>query len=147
MEQTRVDNVILDLRHNNGGSTPLYEELLRSLIAFSRAPGHTVYVLIGRRTYSATGNFVTDLERLVRPVFVGEPSSECCNLYGDPIMLTLPYSRTQLEVTALRWQLSVPSDRRREITPDVPVQLTAAAYFAGRDPALDAIFELIAAQP
>jgi len=124
-----------------------YEELLRSLIAFSRVPGHTVYVLIGRRSYSATGNFVTDLERLTDPIFVGEASSECCNLYGDPIELTLPYSGIQLEVTALRWQLSTPSDRRREISPELPVQLTAAAYFAGKDPALDAIFKLIAAHP
>jgi len=147
MEQTQVTNLILDLRHNNGGSTQLYEELLRSLIAFSRVPGHTVYVLIGRRSYSATGNFVTDLERLTDPIFVGEASSECCNLYGDPIELTLPYSGIQLEVTALRWQLSTPSDRRREISPELPVQLTAAAYFAGKDPALDAIFKLIAAHP
>jgi len=142
-----LTNLILDLRHNNGGSTQLYEELLRSLIAFSRVPGHTVYVLIGRRSYSATGNFVTDLERLTDPIFVGEASSECCNLYGDPIELTLPYSGIQLEVTALRWQLSTPSDRRREISPELPVQLTAAAYFAGKDPALDAIFKLIAAHP
>ena len=146
LEQTQVTNLILDLRHNNGGATPLYEELLRSIIAFRRVSGHAVYVLIGRRSYSATGNFVTDLERLVDPVFVGEASSECCNLYGDPIELTLPYSGTKLEVTALRWQLSVPSDRRREISPEVPVQLTATAYFAGKDPALDAIFELISAR-
>jgi tetratricopeptide (TPR) repeat protein len=147
IEQAHVANLILDLRHNNGGTTQDYPELLRSIVAFSRVPAHTVYVLIGRRSYSATGNFVTDLERLADPIFVGEASSECCNLYGDPIHVTLPYSRVELEVTAVRWQLSSPSDRRREISPEVPVQLTAADYFAGRDPALDAIFELIGVRP
>jgi hypothetical protein len=34
-------------------------------------------------------------------------------------------------------------DGRREMSPDVPVQLTAKDYFAGRDPALDAVFRLI----
>jgi tetratricopeptide (TPR) repeat protein len=137
-------NLILDLRHNNGGTTQLYPELLRTLIAFSRPAGNQVYVLIGRRSYSATGNFVTDLERLVDPIFVGEASSECCNLYGDPTAVKLPYSGTQGELTAVKWQLSSPSDRRREISPEVPVQLTAAAYFAGQDPAMDAVFRLIA---
>jgi hypothetical protein len=137
-------NLILDLRHNNGGTTQLYPELLRTLVAFSRPAGNQVYVLIGRRSYSATGNFVTDLERLVDPIFVGEASSECCNLYGDPTTVKLPYSGTQGELTAVKWQLSSPSDRRREISPEVPVQLTAAAYFAGQDPAMDAIFRMIA---
>jgi hypothetical protein len=77
------------------------------------------------------------------PYFVGEASSECCNLYGDPVNVTLPYSHVQAELTAVKWQLSSPGDRRREISPEVPVQLTAAAYFAGRDPALEAIYQLI----
>ncbi|MBV9109090.1 MAG: tetratricopeptide repeat protein [Gemmatimonadetes bacterium] len=146
LDTTRAANLILDIRHNNGGSTQLYPELLRSLIAYSRVPGRQVWVLIGRRTYSAAGNFVTDLERLTDPVFVGEASSECCNLYGDPAALRLPWSGVQGELTAVKWQLSQPGDARREMSPEVPVQLTAAAYFAGQDPALDAIYRLIAAR-
>jgi tetratricopeptide (TPR) repeat protein len=146
LDSVRPKNLILDLRHNNGGTTQLYPELLRTLVAFSRPAGNQVYVLIGRRSYSATGNFVTDLERLVDPIFVGEASSECCNLYGDPTVVTLPYSGVQGELTAVKWQLSTPSDRRREMSPEVPVQLTAAAYFAGQDPAMDAVFRMIASR-
>jgi hypothetical protein len=146
LDSVQPANLILDLRHNNGGTTQLYPELLRTLVAYSRPAGRQVYVLIGRRSFSATGNFVTDLERLVDPIFVGEASSECCNLYGDPTTLTLPYSGTQGEMTAVKWQLSTPSDRRREMSPEVPVQLTAAAYFAGQDPAMDAIFRMIASR-
>jgi len=145
VDTTRAKNLILDLRHNNGGTTQLYPELLRTLIAYGRVPGRQLWVLMGRRTYSAAGNFVTDLERLADPVFVGEASSECCNLYGDPVSLALPYSGVEAELTAVRWQLSAPGDRRRELSPEVPVQLTAADYFAGRDPALDAIYRMIAA--
>ncbi|HEX8394899.1 MAG TPA: S41 family peptidase [Longimicrobium sp.] len=144
LQRAQPKNLILDLRHNNGGTTQLYPDLLRTLIAYSRMPNTQVYVMIGRRTYSAAGNFVTDLERLTKPIFVGEASSECCNLYGDPAVVTLPYSRIQGEFTAVKWQLSTPSDRRREMSPEVPVQLTAAAYFAGLDPALDATLRLIA---
>ncbi|HEU4557257.1 MAG TPA: hypothetical protein VFS20_05385, partial [Longimicrobium sp.] len=143
LDTTTAKNLILDLRHNNGGTTQLYPELLRTLIAYSRQPGNQVWVLIGRRTFSAAGNFVTDLERLTLPIFVGEASSECCNLYGDPVSVVLPWSGTRGELTAVKWQLSAPGDRRREISPELPVQLTARAYFAGEDPALDAIYRMI----
>lgn len=143
LEKTHPKNVILDLRHNNGGDTQYYVQLLRTLIAFTRVPDNQLYVLIGRRTYSATGNLVTDLERLTAPIFVGEASSECCNLYGDPVSVRLPFSGIRGEVTAYKWQLGSPRDRRREISPQVPVQLTAEAYFKGQDPALEAIYRLI----
>jgi len=146
LEKTKPKNLIVDLRHNNGGNTRLYAELLRTLIAFSRGPGNQIYALIGRRSYSATGNFVTDLERLTDPIFVGEATSECCNLYGDATDVTLPYSKVQGELTAVKWQLSSPSDRRREMSPEVPVQMTAQDYFAGRDPVLEAVQRMIAAR-
>lgn len=141
----KASNLVIDLRHNNGGNTNLYLELLRTIVAFSREPGHQVYAVIGRRSYSATANFITDLERLASPVFVGEASSECCNFFGDPSHIVLPYSRIEGELTGVRWNFSRNVfDGRREMSPHVPVQLTAADYFAGRDPALDAVFRVIA---
>jgi hypothetical protein len=143
LNESKASSLILDLRHNNGGTTQLYPSLLRSIVAFSRIRGNQVYVLIGRRTYSAAGNFVTDLERLADPVFVGEATSECCNLFGDPASVLLPYSKIQGEFTAMKWNLSTPGDGRREIHAEVPVQLSAKHYFSGGDPALDAVFKVI----
>ena len=137
-------HLILDLRHNNGGNSLTYPELLRTVIAFSRVPGHRVYVLIGRRTYSAAANLITDLERLADAVFVGEASSECCRLHGDPTTAELPYSKVKAELTAVIWNLSSPADRRREMSPHLPVRLTAKAYLAGEDPALEALERAIA---
>jgi hypothetical protein len=142
--QQSPKNLIVDLRHNTGGSTQTYPEFLRTVVGFSQLPGKKVYVLIGRNTYSAAANLTMDLEKLADPVFVGEPTSECCNLYGDPSFLTLPYSRIKGEVSALKWNLSwSASDRRREMSPEVPVQLTAKDYFAGRDPAVEAVFRMV----
>ena len=144
LETHKPGNLILDLRHNTGGSTSLYPELLRTIIAWTRVPDRRVYALIGRSTYSAAGNFITDLERLVNPTFVGEASSECCNLNGDFAQVRLPHSGLSGTIAGVRWNLSGDVfDGRREISPHVPVQLTAAAYFAGLDPALDAVFRLI----
>ena len=84
---------MLDLRHNGGGSTAFYAEFLRTIIADSTSTGRQLYGLIGRRTYSAAGNLITELEQLANAVFVGEPSSECCTFYGSPSTFTLPYSK------------------------------------------------------
>lgn len=142
--ETQPKNVILDLRLNNGGATSLYPEFLRTMIGFSQIPGNQLYVLIGRRTYSATANLITDLERLADPIFVGEASSECCNFHGDPSYVLLPYSGVEAELTTMRWNLSQNVfDGRREMSPHVPVQLTAEAYYSGRDPVLEAVYRLI----
>ena len=144
LQTQKPHHLIIDLRHNNGGDTTLYTELMRTIVAFTREPDHDVYALIGRRTYSATGNFVTDLERWASPVFVGEPSSECCNFHGDPSHVTLPYSRIEGELTVVRWNLSRNTfDERHEMVPHLPVVLTAKDYFAGKDPALEAVFRRI----
>jgi hypothetical protein len=145
LADTRPRNVILDLRHNNGGSTILYREFLRTMVAYTAVEGNQLYVVTGRGTYSAAGNLITDLERLTNAIFVGEAASECCALYGDPSTVVLPYSKIMGEVTGVRWNLSINVfDARREISPHVPVQQTAKQYFAGEDPALEAVYRLIA---
>jgi tetratricopeptide (TPR) repeat protein len=142
LADSAIRNVVLDLRHDNGGNTFFYVELLRTLIAFSAGDSRTLYVVIGRGVYSAAANLATDIERLAAPVFVGEPTSMTGNNYGDESELVLPYSGIHGGVTGLRWQLGYPTDLRRAIVPQVPVALTAAAYFAGRDPVLETIVAL-----
>lgn len=142
LETDAIRNVVLDLRHDNGGNTYTYVELLRTLIGFSAREGRTLYVVVGRGTYSAAANLATDLERLAAPVFVGEPTGMTGNNYGDESELVLPYSGIHGGVTGLRWQLGYPTDLRRAIVPQVPVALTAAAYFTGRDPVLETIVAL-----
>jgi hypothetical protein len=146
LKDTGAHNVILDLRRNNGGNTFQYVELLRTLTAFSTDDTHTVFVLIGRANYSAAANFMTDLERITRPIFVGEPTSMTGNGWGDESVFVLPYSGLFGSFAGVRWQLSNPWDKRRSLQPAVPVQLTANAYFAGQDPVIDTVFKMIADQ-
>ena len=74
----------------------------------------------------------------------GQASRERCNFHGDASHVVLPFSRIEGEISTARWNLNQNVfDGRREMSPDVPVQLTARAYFAGQDPALAAVFRLI----
>jgi|GEM_PF-1679562 len=141
---TGPKNLILDMRFNEGGSTDLYAEMLRTMIGFSLVPERQLYVLIGRNTYSAAGNFITELEQLAKPVFLGEASSECCTFYGSPSPFTLPFSKLSGRMSTKRWSLSRRADDfRRELNPHVPVTMTAQDYFAGRDPVLATALRLI----
>jgi hypothetical protein len=146
LSSSRSHNVILDLRHNNGGNTWAYPELVRTLVSFTSQRDRQLYVITGRGTYSAAANLITDLERFANPIFVGEPSSMTGNNAGDESMFVLPYSGITGAFSSVRWQLSHPWDTRRAIVPHMPVQLTAGAYFRGEDPVLDAITRRIAAE-
>ena len=138
-------DVIVDLRHNNGGNTFTYRELLRTVMPFSTGEGHRLYVLIGRGVYSAAANFSTDLERLADPVFVGEPTSMTGNQHGDEGRVLLPYSGLQATIAGVKWQLSHPWDRRASIVPEVPVSLSARAWLVGEDPVLDTALRMASA--
>lgn len=132
----RLRAVIVDLRLNGGGDNHTYAYLLDALRRASKT--ERIVVLISRMTFSAAENFAADLERVAHPIFVGEPSGGSPNLYGDAANTLLPASGVELRVAQIYWQKSTPDDPRIAIDPQVPVSLSSDAFFAGRDPALDA---------
>lgn len=139
-----VQNLIVDVRRNNGGLTDLYVELLRTLLEFDIHHPKRLYVIIGRSTFSATGNFITDLSRLSGAVFVGEPSGAKPLLVGgDEAPITLPYSGAMGNLSSSTWALTNPHDSRLWISPDIPIQLTAKDYFANRDTVLETLLPII----
>jgi tetratricopeptide (TPR) repeat protein len=143
LDKSKVQKLVVDLRHNNGGNTYLYNELVRTIVHFDAAePSRKLFVLIGRNTYSAAVNFAVDLERFTRAVFVGEPTGGKPNTHGDESPTVLPYSGLHFLLSCVYWQLSSPRDTRLWIPAAIPVPLTAQDYFANRDRALDFVLEL-----
>jgi hypothetical protein len=138
LDAHRVDRVVIDLRHNGGGDNTTYGALLDRLAQPDIDRPGRLLALIGRTTFSAAGNFATDLERETGVVFVGEPTGGAPNMYGDVRPVTLPYSGLTAFIASIYWQRSDPDDPRLAIAPDVAVGLSSADYFADRDPALDA---------
>ena len=141
-EHREVRTLVVDLRRNSGGNTYLYPELLRTIIAFDAREGRRTFALIDRRVYSAGMNFAIDLDRLTNATFVGEPTGASVEQHGDASTLWLPWSGVPFTVSTTVWNISAPHDDRRWIAPDVPVALTAADYFAHRDPVLAAALAL-----
>jgi Peptidase family S41/Tetratricopeptide repeat len=145
--QSDVRDLVLDLRHNAGGNDYLAKRLLRVLVYFDADPDKgELYVLIGRGTYSAGQIFVTMLEALSDAILVGEQTSSRPNFIGRTGNFTLPYSGLSGFISSELSQNSDPEDHRIWTAPDIPVGVSSQDFFAGADPALDAVTDVIRAR-
>ena len=135
-----VSKLVIDMRWNNGGNTFLSRPLINRIIRSDKvnAPGK-LFVIIGRRTFSAAQNTATYFERYTDATFVGEPTGSSPNFVGEETPFTLPYSKIVANVSDLYWESSWPQDHRKWIAPQIYLPPTFASYRANRDPALEAI--------
>jgi tetratricopeptide (TPR) repeat protein len=70
-------------------------------------------------------------------IYVGEPTSENVNFYGDPAGFTLPHSHFEGAVSQLWWQDKDPRDKRSATFPEITIEPTFRDYLTGTDPALE----------
>jgi hypothetical protein len=98
-----------------------------------------LFVIIGRRTFSAAQNAATLFERHTEAIFVGEPTGSNPNFIGEGITLTLPYSKVIASVSDLYWQSGWPKDKRKWIAPLLYTPPSFAAFRVNRDLAMEAI--------
>ena len=140
VDEREVDKLVIDVRWNNGGDTGLGQSLLRELLANRKVnqPGK-LFVIIGRRTYSAAQNMATYFERFTNATFVGEPTGSSPNFIGEEDPVVLPYSKLMANVSHLFWQSSWPRDQRVWLAPTIYVPPTWADFRVGRDAALEAV--------
>jgi len=130
---------VLDLRLNGGGNGEWNRDILRALLKSRYDARGKLYVITGRRTFSAAQMLISALENLSDAIFVGEPSSSRGTHYGDSYRFVLPNSHVTFRVSSLYWQLSDPRDDRPWIPVTIPAPLSFQGYVAGHDPALAAI--------
>jgi hypothetical protein len=132
----RVRRVIVDVRLNGGGDNTTYNGLLQALRHRRVNRLGRLRVLIGRRTFSAAGNFAGDVDRNTRARFYGEPTGGAPSQWGDSALIPLP-SIGIAAATAVQY-IGSETDKRLATHADVPVAISAADFFAGRDPVLAA---------
>jgi hypothetical protein len=134
-----AERLILDLRHNPGGDNGLSRGMLLALTRSERLNRFgRLYTLIGRETFSAAQMLANDLERLTNTLFVGEPSGSSPSAYGDSRRFQLPNSGLTVRASSIYWRDMSGNERRPWTDPDLPVEVSSADYFAGRDPVLEA---------
>ena len=140
-DKRRVERVIIDVRLNGGGNNELNRPIWHALLKSDRLNQKgRLWVVIGPKTFSAAMNFVDDMELNTNATFVGEPTGETPNMWGDPVSLKLPNSGIVVQTSTLWWQMEDPRDRRPFRAPDIPAEMSFADYANNVDPVLSAIF-------
>ncbi|MEO6654536.1 MAG: tetratricopeptide repeat protein, partial [Pyrinomonadaceae bacterium] len=134
-----VDKFVIDLRRNDGGNNGLNRPVVIGLIKSKINERGKLFVITGRRTFSAAQNFVNELEKYTNSIFVGEPTAGRPNHYGDGRGVTLPNSRLNVQISTLYWQDMDPRDNRQWTAPQVAASLSSTDYSKAVDPALQAI--------
>ena len=134
--------LIIDMRWNGGGNFVHRREYLVSKITFmpqlNRA-GH-LFVITGRRTFSAGMTNVTDFRRETEAVIVGEPTGARPNGYQENYWFTLPLSKIRGSCATLKYRFQ-PYHDSSSVLPDHHVDPDWNLFRKGEDAALNWILE------
>ena len=135
--------LVVDLRHNGGGSSDLYKPLIQKILASEINKKGQLFGIIGRVTFSAAMNFTTDLEYWTNVTRVGEPTSSSPNFIGESRIFHLPYSNLRISLSDRMHQGGAGSsaDRRIWVAPEIAIPLSSTEFAKGVDPAMDWILK------
>jgi tetratricopeptide (TPR) repeat protein len=139
-DSAQVDRLVIDIRNNGGGNGGLNRYPVQQILrrpALDR-PGH-LFVITGRRTFSAAQQFANLLEAWTQATFVGEPTGQKPSQYGDHRPLELPNSHVLIQLSTVFHQAPNEFDQRSFVPPTWYTPLTSVDYAVGKDPAMDAI--------
>ena len=141
--ERRPARTVIDIRNNTGGEGGLLPAIVREIVRSREIdePGR-LFLVIGRRTFSAGQMLTADLERLSTAILVGEPSSAFYNGYAGHVFVPLPETGIGLMVSPSYYQMGLyPGDPRQQATPRLAAVPTFDDYRSNRDPALEAILD------
>ncbi len=139
VEEKEADKLIIDLRLNGGGNNYLNKDVIKRIIQTERinATGK-LFVIIGKRTFSACQNLVNELDNYTNVIFVGEPTAENINFWGDNRPEKLPNTGITVSLSYLWWQDKPALENAEWIAPSVPVTMSFEEYINNEDPVLQA---------
>ena len=141
VEQNDVEKLILDVRLNGGGNNYKNKPIVTGVIRNEKInQSGKFFVILGRRTFSACQNLVNELDNYTNVVFVGEPTGENINFYGDNRNVALPNSKISARLSFAWWQDKPQWENRDWLLPHVPTELSFEDYVNNNDPAVEAIW-------
>jgi tetratricopeptide (TPR) repeat protein len=137
-----VEKLVLDVRLNGGGNNYKNKPIITGILEHPKInqPGK-LFVIIGRRTFSACQNLVNELSNYTNALFIGEPTSENINFYGDNRRVLLPRSKTPVFLSFAWWQDKPQWENAPWLAPQLAIDMSFDEYKTNKDPALKACLE------
>ena len=139
IDKNDVEKLVLDVRLNGGGNNYKNKPIVTGIIESKKInkPGK-FFVIIGRRTFSACQNLVNELSNYTNAIFVGEPTSENINFYGDNRRIELPKTKLPVFLSFAWWQDKPQWENAPWLAPQLAVEMSFDEYKTNKDPVLDA---------
>ncbi|MFK7811442.1 MAG: hypothetical protein AB8B59_03045 [Maribacter sp.] len=139
IESNDVEKFVMDVRLNGGGNNFLNKPIITGIISNKKInqPGK-FFVITGRRTFSAAQSLINELDNYTNVLFVGEPSSENINFYGDNKRVVLPKSGLPVYLSFAWWQDKSQWQNADYIKPHYPVEMNYENYISNEDVVLNA---------
>ena len=135
IETQEVERLVLDLRLNQGGSDLVFRPFLKRLKKSTLNAEDKLYVVMGRKTYSAGLNTVINIQKATHATIIGEASGGRPNHYGDVKVFSLPNS--QIKVRCSTKFLNKINEDMEALEPDVAIGVSAELEREGRDSVLE----------
>jgi tetratricopeptide (TPR) repeat protein len=140
VDALRPRSLIVDIRYNFGGDGSKVPGFIHAFIRRGDAPSwQNLYVLTGRRTFSAGIMLIAAFVDHTQATLIGEPAGGALDHYGDATAIQLDEIGATLSVSTLFHQLQDQGQRYDIMPVDVAAPFSFADWSAGRDPAIDPI--------
>jgi len=160
IDSARVDNLILDVRNNQGGDFEpgqiLLSYLLRQPVRYlfgskesktvfpqKNSFKGTLFTLINGGSFSSTAIVCSYLELTKRSVFIGEETAgNKVIISGDPIDVTLPKTRILCEISTVKYVIRNSDNNGQGIKPDYHITPTIDNFISNRDVTMEFALKL-----
>ncbi len=139
IDKNEVDKLVIDVRLNGGGNNYKNKPVVMGIVESKKInkPGK-LFVITGRRTFSACQNLVNEFSNYTNALFVGEPTAENINFYGDTRRVELPKTGIPVNLSFAWWQDKPQWENADWLAPLLAVDMSAEDYKTNRDPILEA---------
>lgn len=139
IDKNEVEKLVLDFRLNGGGNNYKNKPVITGILENKKInqPGK-LFAIIGRRTFSACQNMVNELSNYTNAIFVGEPTAENINFYGDNRRVVLPKTGIPVFLSFAWWQDKPQWENDDWLAPHLSVEMSSEQYRGNQDPVLDA---------
>lgn len=138
IDTNNVERLVIDVRLNGGGNNYKNKPIITGILKSKKIDQiGNLFVIIGRRTFSACQNLVNEMSNYTNAIFIGEPTSENINFYGDNNRVELPNSKIPAYLSFAWWQDKPQWEGRDWLAPHIAVDLASEDYVLNRDPVLE----------
>lgn len=135
LSEEEVEKLVIDIRANQGGSDRVFSPFLKKLKKSKWNHSDQLFVVMGRKTYSAGLNTVINLKKQTNATIIGENSGGQPNHYGDTRHFKLPNSKINVSYSTeyfKKWDEDVES-----LAPDVPIGVQFELEKQGKDSVME----------